>query len=145
MANFKPNWEEVTEFSEIAAQLGEKYPERFSNIDVGSIVAYAITNKNKPKSKVKTYEMSGIKEPESFVCNKTYFVKMYMSDWAGRSVKSKRAIVMSALERIDPMNPGDVKALDLRDQRVMVNTLGPNWEERDDIPDLLEDKITIRD
>ena len=145
MANQKPQWEEVQEFIQIAAKLAEKYPDRFDGVHVDEIVAYAVTNKDKPKSKVKTYEMSGIKEPESFCSSKVYFVKLFKTDWDGRSEKSKTAIVMSALERIDPQNPGDVKPLDLRDQRVMVNTLGANWEDRDDIPDLLGDKVFIRD
>lgn len=144
MAQIKPEWVEITEFNSMAAKVCEKYPERFSGVDVSSIVAYGCTNKEKPEKKAKLYEMSGEPEPESFTNSKQYFVKFFMSDWEGRTESQKLAIICSALNRIDPNNPGKILPLDYRDQNVMVRTFGPDWQNRD-LPNLLKDNVVFRE
>ena len=141
----KPTWEEVPEFVQLAAKMIEKYPDKFGGIDVSWIVAYGVTNKERPDSKAKLYEMSGEGEPESFTNSKMYFVKMFMQDWEGRSEAGKLLIVASALARIDPDSPGKVGPLDYRDQNIMVKTFGADWQDKGDIPHLLNDKIDFRE
>ncbi|NMC62389.1 MAG: hypothetical protein GYA55_04405 [SAR324 cluster bacterium] len=141
----KPKWEEITEFCQLAAKMVEKYPERFGSVEVDRIVAYGCTNKERPDKKAKLYEMSGETEPESFTNSKTYFIKMFMSDWESRDEAAKLLIVASALSRIDPDNPGRVGPLDYRDQNVMVKTFGPDWQDRSDVPHLLKDQISFRE
>lgn len=141
----KPTWEEVTEFAQLALKLVEKFPDRFGGIDVSRIVAYGCTNKERPEGKAKLYDMTGATEPESFTNSKTYFVKMFMVDWEGRSEAAKLLIVASALARIDIDNPGKVGPLDYRDQSVMVKTFGPDWQDKGDIPHLLTDVVAFRE
>jgi hypothetical protein len=50
-------------------------------------------------------------------------------------------LVFSALQRIDTEKPGKIKPLDYADQEELVTTLGANWHERGDLPDLLTDDI----
>jgi len=145
MAQKQPIWEAVPEFVEMAEKLVDKYSEQFRDIDTEQLIAYVCTNKDRPEKKAKPYEMSGATEPESFTNQKTYFVKMFASDWEARTEEQKLALVCSALNRIDPENPGKVGPLDYRDQNVMVRTFGTDWQDRGDIPHLLETTVDFRD
>lgn len=148
MAQIKPVWEEIPKFIKMANQLVEKYPERFGNIETEWLVAYGITNKDKPERNTKPYEMSGIAEPESFACQpRKYFVKFYMSDWEGRSEVNQMWVVFSALSRLDRDEPGNgkVAGFDYKDQATLIRTLGPDWYGRGDLPNLLSDNVDIVD
>lgn len=143
MAQIKPQWIEVEEFATMAAKLVEKYPERFGELDVDQLIAYACVNKDRPEGKSRPYEMTGATPPESFTNSKTYFVKMFQNVW-DQTQEQKVALVFSALSRIDPMNPGKIKPLDYSDQEVMVENFGANWHDRGDLPDLLESDVDLR-
>ena len=145
MPQIKPKWEEISEFNQLAEKLIEKYPERFGELKISEIVAYGCVNKKRPESKSKLYEMSGSPEPEAFTNTKVYFVKFFMEDWEGRGRAQKLLLVASALDRIDPLNPGKVGPLDYKDQNVMVKTFGVNWEENGSVPDILESRIDFRE
>ena len=138
-----PEWIEIEEFAEIASKLVEKYPERFAEIDISQMIAYACVNKDRPEAKTKPYEMSGSTPPESFTNSKSYFVKMFKNIW-DRTDSQKAAMVFSALSRIDPHNPGKIKPLDYADQEEMVTNFGANWSERGDLPNLLKDNVNLR-
>lgn len=141
----KPQWEEIPEFNQLAEKLVEKYPERWSDVDVDRVVAYVCTNKERPQSKQKLYEMAGETEPESLTNSKTYFIKLFQEDWEGRSRNGKLKIVASALGRIDPENPGKVLPYDRKDQNFMVKTFGLDWEQNDDGPDILEESVEFKE
>ncbi len=143
MPQIKPVWEEIEEFSSTAEKLIARYPETFAGIEPSWIIAYGCTNKDKPAKSTKPYEISGESEPEAFTNTKKFFVKFFMSDWEGRSEKSKLKMVYSALRRIDAEDPesGRILAPDLKDQGVMVRTFGPDWHLNDDGPHLLEDEV----
>jgi len=143
VAQIKPIWTESEEFMSMAAKLVEKYPERFSEIDVDQIIAYSCMNKDRPDGKTKPFDINGTSPPESFTNSKTYFVKMYNDVWE-RSHQQKLALVFSALSRIDTSNPGKVKPLDYADQEEMVNNFGAHWHERGDLPDLLAGDVDLR-
>lgn len=142
MAQHTPQWVEVNEFATMAAKLVEKYPERFGEVDIDKIVAYACINKDRPEGKNKPYDMTGAVAPESFTNSKAYFVKMFQDVWE-RTETQKLALVFSALSRIDPTNPGKIKPLDYADQEEMVNNFGANWHERGDLPNLLGRNVDL--
>lgn len=143
MAQQQKVWVEVEEFMTMAAQLIEKYPERFSEIDLDRVAAYMCVNKERPEKSTKPYDMSGATTPESLTNSKTYCIKMYQEVW-DRTLEQKLALVFSALSRIDPTNPGKVKSLDYSDQAEMVDSLGANWHERGNLPNLLKQDISSR-
>lgn len=136
----QPQWEEIGEFGKIASRLIEKYPERFAGIDLSRIIAYKCTNKDRPEKNRKNYEITGEVEPESFTNSRSYFVKVYRDIWE-RDLAHQTALVFSVLDRIDPEKPGKIKPLDYVDQEVMVNSFGPSWYEREDLPNVLENGI----
>ena len=115
----------------------EKYPERFAHIDAGQLVAYGCVNKDRPDGKLKPYEMSAEKSPESFTNTKQYFIKLYMKEWEIFSTELKQWYVFSALTRIVPDKPGKLAPLDYSDQAVIVRTIGPDWYKKQKLPNLL--------
>jgi len=143
MAQIQPVWNEVEEFMEMAAKMIEKYPERFGEVDVDTIIAYVCMNKDRPEGKTKPYDMTGATPPESFTNSKAYFVKMYNNVWE-QTRTQKLALVFSVLSRVDTTNPGKVRPLDYSDQEEMVNNFGANWHERGDLPDLLQENVNLR-
>jgi len=137
MVKEKKQWKEVPEFCQIASRLVEKYPERFSDIEVDKIVAYACTNHLRPDKDKKPYTIKGAKPPESFTNNKPYCVKFYLNVWE-QTEEQKIATVYSALSRIDVSTPGGILPLDYADQEEMVVRFGPNWQEKGNLPNLLK-------
>jgi len=139
MPQTKPIYEEIKECNSIIKKWIEKDPERFGGIVADKIIAYGIINKSRPEKKVKVYEMSGAKEPESFTNSKNYFIEVYMDDWNSRPIGNKNRLVESMLLRIDTEKPGKVAPYDYRDLKGMVEKYGHDWEDRDDLPDPLRD------
>jgi len=138
-----PQWIEIEEFATMAAKLVEKYPERFGEVDIDKIIAYACVNKDRPEGKSKVYDMSGSVPPESFTNSKTYFVKIFNDVWE-KTDEQKLALVFSALSRVDPTNQGKIKPLDYADQEEMVANFGANWHERGDLPNLLGRDVDLK-
>ena len=62
MAQIAPSFTRLKEWEEIAAQLVEKYPERFGHVDPDKVVAYLIDNKDKTDTD-RPYEMQTDKLP----------------------------------------------------------------------------------
>lgn len=139
-------WEEIPQFCELAKKLIEKYQERFAGLDANWIVAYVCTNKDRPQTQKMLYRISGEPEPECYTNTKKYFVKMYQKDWDSFPTENKMWLVFSILERIDKASPssGRVSSLDYKDQGTCVRTLGADWVYRDNLPDLLNDKVTFK-
>lgn len=144
MAQVAPEWEEVPEYVDYAKQIIEKYPDRFAHIDPSLIVAYICTNKTKPESKAKLYDLSGAQEPEAFTNTKRYFVKMFHDTWEALPEANRLALIFSALERID-RETGKVNGYDLHDQALMARTFGVDWALRGGIPNLLRDEIEFKE
>lgn len=144
MAKEPREWEEVGEFIEMATLLVERFNNVFQHVDVDSIVAFKCTNKEQPEGKTKLYEMSGLTEPESIVCPKTYFIKMFHDVWEERDEAGQAAIVASCLARIDPEKPGKVLPFDLQDQNIMVRTFGIDWQNKQ-VPNLLRDNVDLKE
>ncbi|MHA2279486.1 MAG: putative metallopeptidase [Promethearchaeota archaeon] len=143
MTQVKPEYVEIEEFNNLAGRLVEKYPERFSQIDVDQIVAYVVVNKDRPEGKTRPYDMTGTTPPESFTNSKTYFVWVFNDVWE-RTQQQKLALIFSALSRIDPANPGKVQPWDYTDQKEMVKNFGADWHERGDLPDLLGADVDLK-
>jgi hypothetical protein len=142
MPQVKPVWTEIEEFTQMTEKLVAKYPERFAHVNPEWLVAYE-SNKEKPQTKAKPYEMVGEPEPMAFTNSKKYFVMFHHGEWEARNEEGKLGQVFSALCRIPEKDPesGKVGPLDYRDQNVMVRTFGPDWQMRNKLPHLLKDDI----
>lgn len=143
MPKEKPTWEEITEFSEMAKKVADKYTELFSKVEVDKIICYG-SDKEPNELKAKKYDMAGIGEPEVFTNTKQYFVKLPKVVWDEKSENQKLALVFECLDRVDTDNPGKVKPLDFRARSVMVRSFGADYDEREDLPNLLNEDVNIR-
>jgi hypothetical protein len=146
MAKEKKTYEEVSEYNKIATQLVEKFPEKFGSVMVNQLVCYGITNKDRPDRKRELYDISAGKEPEAFTNSKKIFIEFYMSDWNERTPEQKLWLVYEGLRRIDTtVEPPKVMPLDYRDSAELVRTLGPDWAEKETLPNPLSDKVNFRE
>lgn len=142
----KLEWTEVGEFNKIAESLVQKYPEKYSQIETKLIICYAITNMGRSKKSKKWYTVKAAGEPECFTNTKNVFVTFYQSDWDSRTEEQKIAFVNEVLWRIDTsVEPYKIRPYDFQATSLMVRTLGPDWEEKESIPNLLTDKVNFRE
>lgn len=144
MAQVPAEWEEVPEFVDMCRRLVDKYCDRFAHIDPELIIAYICTNKTKPESKAKLYDMSGESEPEAFTNSKKYFIKMFHDTWEALPEENRLLLAFSALSRIDK-DTGKVGGYDLHDQALMARTFGVDWAIKGGAPNILRDDVDFRE
>jgi len=145
MAQIKPEWEEISEFITMAKKIIEKYESEVGHVDPDLLVAYKCINKTKPESRTKLYSMSGQGEPEAFTNTKKYFVTVFHDTWDNMDESNRLLMVYEALQRIDVENPesGKVSGYDLHAKSGMVRTFGVDWETRSDVPNILENRVSL--
>lgn len=147
MAQQKPEYEEIEDFNEYIVELVEKYPEMFPGANAeeysSNIKAFGLINKPFKDGKDPVERIYGIADPVRKVCEVSYIVSVYQEVWDAMSEKHRAALVMSALRRIptDATSEGKLTPLDYKDDGAMVRTLGVDYLDRDDIPDLLNDDV----
>ena len=146
MPQVKPIYEEVDEFNDIAKQLIEKYPDVFPGVDadmfVDNIKCVAITNKDRREGKDYA-KIEGITDPARMFSEVAYIVTVYQKDWIEMSDTHKSYLVMKQLRRIplDEDSEGKLTTHDFKDDGMMVRTLGPDYMENFDGPDLLDESV----
>ena len=142
MAQVKPEYQELPDFLALARQIVEKFPEVFSQLNVDTIKCVAITNKERSEKKP-LWEVKPVPMPIKLDCLFSYYVIVYISDWVELDEKHKLALVADALHAIpiDDEKEGKCNPLDFKGFGTMVRTLGMDFMERGDIPNLLTDDI----
>ena len=144
MSQIIPEFEKLSEWTDIAKRIVEKYPERYAHVNVDKIVAYIVTNKDDADS-ARPYEMQTDKLPMRLSNPYDYFIWFKSPGmWHDKPQNIKSALVVSALERIDADNPFAVLPLDYRDQCSMVRTFGVDWFDNPKIKDVLEENVQFR-
>lgn len=138
MAQVEPIYEEVSEFLQHADKIIEKYPEQFGNIDVSKIACVAIQNKERSDKKTQLWDIKAIKPPISLFSSKEYIFVFYQKDWDEMSEKHRKLIVADCLCSIPPGGGGAVNPMDYKDHSMMLRTLGVDYMDRDDVPDILD-------
>jgi hypothetical protein len=144
MSQTAPVWEELPQFVAIARDQIAKNPHLFDHIDPNLIIAYGVSNKQRPASRTKLYDMSVQKAPEVLTNTKKYIIKFFMSDWEARPSNTRCWIVCEILHRIDPENPDKIKPYDYAALQFMVGQLGPAWQDRTDLPDIADGRLPLQ-
>ena len=142
MANIKPEFETVEEFDDIASKLVNKYPEVFGGIECDKIKCVGITNKERKEGK-KMWEVRGVPAPLSMDCPFSYYIIIFMSDWAEMDEKRRAMLVASTLMAVphEDEKEGKVNPFDLKDYITMVRTFGVDYLDRSEVADILKDDI----
>lgn len=141
MSQVKPVYAEVTEFSKIAKDVLKNTTELFPSTDedefVDNIKVVAITNKQRKEGK-ELVSIRGVPQPVRMFCSCAYVVEMYLDDWSEMSDTQREWVVLSILKRIptDSDKEGKVLPLDYKDDGLIVRTVGPDWQNSDDLPSL---------
>lgn len=144
MAKIKPEYEELAEFNEIAEKLISLYPNVFPDVDAKQIAAVQVINKSRPEKKSQVWDLKPIVPPVTLFCSKLYFITVYSSDWEAFSEKHKAAVVADVLLTISPEGEGKTVPFDKKDHSIILRTLGIDYMDNGDIPDLLQGKVDWR-
>lgn len=145
MSKLMNEFERLNEWEDIAKKLVDKYPERWGHVDTSKLVAYVITNKENNEEKGRPYEMQTDKLPMRLSNQYDYFIWFkHPDDWNEKPMNIRIALVISALERIDPDKPFSIGPLDYKDQSVMLRTFGMSWATNPEIPDALKTDVKFK-
>jgi len=144
MSQIKPEYEAVEEFTILAKQVVDKYPDVFYGIDVNLIRCVAITNKDKPAKKERLWEIRGVQMPIRMDCSYSYYVIMYLSDWEEMDEKHKLLMISEVLCGVskDKNEEGKVNPPDSKGWKLMQRTFKSiDYLQEADVPDILREDI----
>lgn len=144
MAKVKPVYEELSDFTDLADKLLSLYPSVFPSIDAKQIAAVQIVNKVRPEKKSQVWELRPVVPPVTLFCPKLYFVTVYSSDWDSFTDNHKAAVVADILLSISPEGEGKTVPFDKKDHSLILRTLGIDYMQTADIPNLLDGKVSWR-
>ncbi len=146
MAQIKPEYEVLDEFTDLAKEILKKYTDQFYGVDLNVIKAVAITNKERPQSSVKLWDLKAVPMPIRMDCKYAYYVILYSEDWDSLEKKHKLLLICQILCAIPidedgEVDEGKVKPFDMKDFATMLRTFGTDYLTKDDVPDVLFDQI----
>ncbi len=144
MAKARPEYEEINEFSVMARQIINKYPENFHGIDIKKVCCVKIINKERSETKHNLWQLEAVKMPIRLHNPYGWYVTVYSSDWDIFDEKHKLLLVAEILcgipTEID--QEGKVNPFDSKGFRLMQKTLKDiDYLDNPDVPHLLKDEI----
>jgi len=144
MAQDKPIYEAVDEFSKLATSLVEKYPEVFYGVDINKISCVKVTNKDRKEDK-KIFEVLAVKMPVLMDAPYGWYITVWHNFWDGFTENQKLLLIADALHHI-PSNPaedeGKVIPCDVKAHSTMVRTFkGIDYLDDPNVPHLLNDDV----
>lgn len=147
MAQDKPEYEVNDEFNTMAAQIVEKYPEKFNNVEVDKICCVNLTNKTRKDNDSgceRIWKLQAVKMPVAIHCPYGWYVVLHQHDWDEMGEKHKLALVADVLHGLpdDQDNQGKVTPCNTKGYHSIFSTLGLDYLSDPDIPHILEKEIT---
>jgi hypothetical protein len=144
MAQEKPEYEVNDEFNNMAVQIVEKFPEKFDNVDVGKVCCVNLTNKTRKEKDgngERIWKLQAVKMPIALHCTYGWYVVLHSHDWDDMGQKHKLALVADVLHGLpnDLDNEGKVNPCDTKGYRSIFRSLGLDYLEDPDIPNILDD------
>lgn len=143
MATVKPEWELSRDAEQLVSKLKEKYPTKFGHITVDQVGCAMITNKDKPDSQEWIAKITGVVDPVTIYCSKKYIIQFYRSSWDALTPAQKSAVIFQQMCKIPDDPDGKLNTEDLKDIKCMVKSLGVDYINRLDLPDLALDEVSI--
>ena len=143
MANAKREFEALDEFSTVAKKLVTKYPDLFYGLDIDEVRCVAVTNKERPENSDKLWEVMAVKQPIRLDCPYGWYLIVHLSDWESLGDKQKNILVAEMLCSIPVGDDveGKLNQPDYKGYSVMLRTLGVDYLENPDTPDILAKDI----
>jgi len=145
MSQSEKTYEEVSEGMEICKKLCEMYPSELWAVRPEIVTVLGVSNKDKSEKNKKLAVCIPIKGVNKSLMqlnsiNTRYVIELYWSDWNKWTKAQKVAIMFHELLHIDNEIGKTVKH-DVEDFRLMVDKLGVDWFDEEDLPNLLENKV----
>ncbi len=94
MAKEKPQYEIVKEFSVMAKQVVDKYPELFHGVEVDQIRCKKIINKDRPETKKDKWQIKSIPPIMEEDCPYGWYIEVFSSDCDAMGEKYKYALIL---------------------------------------------------
>jgi len=133
------------EVKPIIEALKDKYPDKFYAVNPDTIVSIAVENKPRPNSKKEEITIKGIKPPTSLLTSKEYILFLYLSDWETWTEGQRIIHVARTIYRISDEGGGKLVKPNIEDNSVFLNTFGLGYEDKEDVPNILEKEIEWKD
>jgi len=140
----KPEFEIEEEFSQLAHQIVDKYPEAFHTIDVDKIRCAKIINKTRPEKTDSLWKLMAVKMPIRLDCPFAWYVTIFASDWDAMAETQKLLLISQVLFAIPggEDSEGKVNTFDSKDFSVMQRTFKTiDYLEDPSMPNIIERDI----
>ena len=139
----KSEYEVSEEYVDIAQNLLKKYPNEFTDLDLSKIRPVLIVNKDRTERNPNMWQIKGVTLPIAMDCPYTHYVIVHATDWENLEKKHRYLLVAETLCAISAEDPdeGKVKPFDMKGYALMLRTFGPDFMVKDDVPDILKDKV----
>ena len=146
MAQTKVEFERLDEYTALAEKIIEKHPGIFSGVEVETIRAFVITNKERGEKNLKLFEIKAVADPVRMDVPYGHYVIFHQEDWNMLEQKHKLLLVAQTLCAIPldengEMINGKVNSFDMKDFSTMLRTFGTDYLVKENVPDLLEDEV----
>lgn len=145
MAKTEKMYERIAEAEAIVKSLVEKEPEVLWRVNASRIAVLGVTNKErgkKQKTLIKVTPIKGIQKAINLLYNVpiSFAIEMYCSDWGSWNKSFREWILMKALLHIGE-EEGKIIKTDCDDFKIILDAVGVNWEERTDLPSIIDSKV----
>ena len=124
MAKVRPEYEVVEEFSKLANQIVEKYPEIFCGVDADKICCVKVTNKERGETNNKLWKLEAVKMPVRWHCAYAWYITLFSSEWDILDESHKLALIAEILCGVpkEINNEGKVNGFDSKGYKLMQRT-----------------------
>jgi len=133
----------IDEGNDIIRQIRERYPNCFWPVEPDHVIVLGVTNKPRPFSQRALATITKIDTAHRTIirsfCSKDiqYMIEVYCSDWTQWNDTRRQWILAHEMSHIgSPIMKGLVKH-DVEDFGWVIDAVGIDWYNRDDLPDLL--------
>jgi len=143
MAQEKPVYETVNEFSKMARKVIDKYPEIFYGREIDQIKCVKITNKERPESKDCMWVLQAVKEPVRLDCPYAWYAVLWSKDWDEMDEKHRYLLIADILHGIpNGEDEGKVNPPDSKGYKCMQRTFkGIDFMTDPNVPHIIDDSV----
>ena len=141
----KPEYEIEEEFTQLAHQIVDKYPEAFNSLDVDKIRCAKIVNKQRPDKSTHLWKLQAVGMPIRLDCPFAWYVTLHSSDWDSLGETHKLLLVSQVLFAIPTGDDseGKVNSFDSKDFSIMQRTFSTiDYLQDPSMPNIIEEDIT---
>jgi predicted metallopeptidase len=130
--------------NDIVRRLCERYREKFPYVVPSEVVVLLITNVPRPFSMRKLARITKIDAAHRTIMrvlagrDVRYFIEIYQSDWAQWSPPRCQWIIAHEIAHIDDPKAKGLVQHDIQDFGWLLDAVGIDWWQKDNLPDLLE-------